>query len=124
MVTVLSAWAISCLLLLLLRLHACGHLAGTTDWMLYPYCCCIMPTLLQDIICLGVVTYAGATGWVLPVLLLCYAHIAAGCIACPGALLGQCCCCSYPVLIRQPKVFDFSILVWALLLGLPAEWCQ
>ena len=46
LVAMLSAWAISCLLFLLLRLHACGHfvprhilpccshLAGTTDYML------------------------------------------------------------------------------------------
>ena len=65
----------------------------------YPYCCCTMPTLLQDIFCLGVVTYAGATDWVLLVLLLHHAHFAPRCIACPGVLLGQCCCCSYPVLI-------------------------
>ena len=83
-----------------------------------------MPTLLQDIFCLGVVTYAGATDWVLPVLLLRHAHFAPGCIACPGALLGRCCCCSYPVLIWQPNVFDFPVLVWALLLGLLAEWHQ
>ena len=103
-----------------------------------------MPTLLQDIFCLGVVTYASATDWVLPVLLLHYAHFAPkhivvtyagaadwvlpvlllhhahfapGCIACPGVLLGRCCCCSYPVLIQQTNVFDLPVLVWALLLG-------
>ena len=83
-----------------------------------------MPTMLQDIFCLGVVTYAGAADWVLPVLLLDHAHFAPGCIACPGVLLGQCCWYSYPMLIQQPNVFDLPVLVWALLLGLPAEWCQ
>ena len=136
LVAMLSAWAISCLLFLLLRLHACGHfvprhilpccghLAGTTDYMLpivllhhahfapryiLPWC--------------GHLCWCYAD-WVLPVLLLRHAHFAPGCIACPGALLGPCCCCSYPVLIRQPNVFDFPILVWALLLGLQAEWHQ
>ena len=42
----------------------------------YPYCCCTMPTLLRDIFCLGVVTYAGATDWVLPILLVHHAHFA------------------------------------------------
>ena len=31
----------------------------------YPYCCCTVPTLLHNIFCLGVATYAGATDWVL-----------------------------------------------------------
>ena len=46
-------------------------------------------TLFQGILYLGVVTYAGTTDWVLPVLLLHHAHFAPGCIACPGALLGD-----------------------------------
>ena len=48
-----------------------------------------MPTLLQDIFCLGVVTCASATDWVLPLLLLHHVHFAPGCIACPGVLLGR-----------------------------------
>ena len=60
----------------------CGHLAGTTDW--------VLPVLLLHHAhfaprYIGVVTYAGATDWVLPILLLHHAHFAPGCIACPGA---------------------------------------
>ena len=79
LVSMLSAWATSYLLSLLL--------------------CLPVPTLLQDIFCLGVATYAGAADWVLPVLLLHHARFAPGYIACPGVLLGQCCCCSCPMLI-------------------------
>ena len=57
LVSMLSAWATNCFLFLLLCLRSCGHFVS--------------------ILCLGVATYyAGATDWVLPILLLHHAHFA------------------------------------------------
>ena len=89
----------------------CGHLCWCY-WLgvSYPYCCCTMPTLLHDIFCLGVVTYAGATNWVLAT------HTAAApCPLCSKSysalvwslmlvLLIGCypyCCCIVPTLLQD-----------------------
>ena len=101
-----SAWATSCVFhpgapdylasgcvigILWCRCFLLGLLAAC-----YPcYCACLCPLYSKTYSALVWSHYAGATDWVLLVLLLHCAHFPPGCISCPGVLLGQCCCCSY-----------------------------
>ena len=88
LVSMLSAWATSCLLFLLLCLWLlCFKTYSALVWSFmlvlligcYPYCCCNMPTLLQDVFCLGVVTH------MLVLLIGCYPY----------------CCCTMPTLFQD-----------------------